>query len=239
MSSLPSHLSHQRGFTLIEVLLAMALTALIGVLAYQGLSSSIAAMESQEAEVTRITDLQTAWRVIGNDLQQAAYREITDEDEETMESFLAGTDDKEILMEFTRSGWANPLDQRRSDLQRVRYVFENRQLWRIHWLTLDRLKEPEPVKLLLLDNVESVNAQFFAAKKNTREGGQWIDHWPEKMSFGEQISKTPGQQNPDIPAGVPQIDDLESAFPLAVKIKIDMDNWGSIERLYLLPESDE
>lgn len=231
--------SLHQGFTLIEVLLAMALTAMLGVMAYQGLSSAITAMESQEKEVTRITDLQTAWRVIGTDLQQTINREITDEEEEIRETFIAGTDDKEYLMEFTRSGWANPLGQRRSELQRVRYVFENRQLWREHWLTLDRLKEPEPVRLLLLDNIENAKVEFFTAKKTNREGGEWLDEWPEKTGFGNSTKKIAG-----LPDGVEKnpasgVEETPSALPLAVRITLETDDWGSIERLFLLPDSDE
>lgn len=239
MSRFNPHKTACDGFTLIEVLLAMALTALLGVMAYQGLNSAITALESQDVEVTRITDLQTAWRVIGNDLQQAAYREITDEDEETKESFIGGGDEKEILMEFTRSGWVNPLGQRRSELQRVQYVFENRVLWRIHWQTLDRLKEPEPVRLKLLDNVESIKVEFFARKEADNEGGEWLDEWPEDFS-----ASTPDAT----PAATTEIakqqekvekSNLSSSLPMAVKITIDSDDWGSIDRLFLLPDSDE
>lgn len=225
------------GFTLIEVLLAMALTALLGVMAYQGLNSAITALESQDAEVTRITDLQTAWRIIGNDLQQAAYREITDEDEETRESFIGGGDEKEILMEFTRSGWANPLGQRRSELQRVQYVFENRVLWRIHWQTLDRLKEPEPVRLKLLDNVESVKVEFFVRKEADNDGGEWINEWPEDFAASSSTPtatpKTTEQQEQA------ENSSQSSSIPMAVKITLDSDDWGSIDRLFLLPDSDE
>jgi general secretion pathway protein J len=223
-----------RGFTLIEVLLAMALTALIGVMAYQGLSSAINALESQETEVSSITNLQTAWRIIGEDLQQATYREITDEEEETKESFIGGGDDKEILMEFTRNGWSNPLGQRRSEIQRVRYILKDRQLWREHWLTLDRLKEPEPIQLLLLRNIDSVKLEFFARKKANREGGEWLDSWPEAFaSSSAEPSEISSAEN-TLDDG-----DDQTTLPMAVKITLDSDDWGSIDRLYLLPDSDE
>jgi general secretion pathway protein J len=228
----------EQGFTLIEVLLAMALTALIGVMAYQGLSSAINALESQETEVTSITNLQTAWRIIGEDLQQATYREITDEEEETKESFIGGGDDKEILMEFTRSGWANPLGQRRSEIQRVRYLLKDRQLWREHWLTLDRLKEPEPIRLMLLENIDSAKLEFFAPKKANREGGEWLDSWPEEFADSSPTpSNIPDQNKPN--ENSPNISDDLSSLPMAVKITLDSDDWGSIDRLYLLPDSDE
>ena len=125
------------GFTLIEVLLAMAITGLIAVMAYAGLTTAMNAASRHEETVRRVGDIQTAVSWIARDLRQSVDRSILDANGDQQPALL-GTLDDESVLELTHTGWDNPRGQRRSALQRVRYRLDSEgNVWREHWLVID------------------------------------------------------------------------------------------------------
>ena len=69
----------QRGFTLIEVLIAMAITAVIALLAYTSLNTVIAGVESVRREADYTYQLNRAFQLLSRDLRQVVERPIRDE----------------------------------------------------------------------------------------------------------------------------------------------------------------
>ena len=67
------------GFTLVEVLLAMAITAFVGLLAYNGLSTSMTASEVHSEQAKQIGDIQLPLTVIERDIRNAVVRPVRDE----------------------------------------------------------------------------------------------------------------------------------------------------------------
>ena len=67
------------GFTLIEVLVAMAITAVIAVLAYVSLSTVIVGVDSVRREADQINTLNRAFQVLARDIRQVVDRPILDE----------------------------------------------------------------------------------------------------------------------------------------------------------------
>ena len=69
----------QRGFTLVEVLIAMAITALVSVVAYSGLSAALSGAESLRSSAARSHDLQQTLGLLSRDLRQVVNRPVIDE----------------------------------------------------------------------------------------------------------------------------------------------------------------
>lgn len=197
------------GFTLIEVLLAIALTALVAFMAYAGVSTAADAAERHRAQVERLGELQTALRWMTRDLQQLLDRPILDARGDKSPA-LTGGEQRDPLLELSHVGWNNPLDQTRGSVQRVRYRLEDGVLWREHWLVLDRVDDDEHLQSVeLIDGVSAVRLEFLDGKSanaaNQRIGGEWIDEWPTPPS--------------------------DPLLPLAVRIELELDDLGTVERI--------
>lgn len=199
------------GFTLIEVLLAMAITAMIAVMAYAGLSAAINAASRHGEMVQRLGDVQTAIGWIVRDLRQSIDRPITDARDELRPAIIGGNDDNEELLELTHSGWDNPRGQRRSALQRVHYRLDaDHNLWRDNWIVLDRIDDEDHLQQIkLLSGVQSFKAKFLDGKsanaKQAALGGEWVEQWPATKG--------------------------DTLLPLAVEFDIDIDGIGVIHRV--------
>ena len=68
-----------RGFTLIEVLIALAITALVATLSFSSLSAVLSSVESLRSPGERISGLNRAWTIMARDLRQFAGRPMRNE----------------------------------------------------------------------------------------------------------------------------------------------------------------
>ncbi len=117
-------LASVRGFTLMEVLVAISIFALIGVASYRMLSSvmqtdtRIAAHEAQMRAVNR------AFWLLQQDIEQLMRRNVRDASGAmaATDNYLLVQNDSDIPLQFTRGGRANPLGLSRSSMQRVAYA---------------------------------------------------------------------------------------------------------------------
>lgn len=152
----------RRGFTLVELLLALGISALIATLAYAGLTTAIDASAGMQMEVRRLADLQRALNIVEEDLAQVVPRAIVNGYGSDEPAFRGGRY-QDVLLEFTRGGMGNPQGLARSELQRVRYVLAGGNLWRQWWHEVDRASESRaPQSALLLENVTRVELAFLA-----------------------------------------------------------------------------
>ncbi|MEK9527956.1 MAG: type II secretion system minor pseudopilin GspJ [Gammaproteobacteria bacterium] len=143
-----------RGFTLLEVLIAMAIFSIVGLASFELLRSV--------RNIDRVTDRQTesyqglvrTLALMDRDFIQLRYREIRDElgDRKAAVAVNEGY----YPIEFTRQGWNNPLQRARSELQRVAYVVEGDSLERHVWFVLDRAQDSEPVSQTLMAGVSAL-----------------------------------------------------------------------------------
>ena len=125
----------QRGFTLLEVLIAITITAVIGLGSWQLLNTAIRAYELSQANLQSLSQLQRAQLNISRDFTQLVPRAIRDEYGDYQPALK--TEDGFYLVELTRAGWRNPLQERRSELQRVAYELSDGDLLRHHWKVLE------------------------------------------------------------------------------------------------------
>ncbi len=162
--------AHSKGFTLLEVLIAIVITSLIGLGSWQLLNSAIRTNELTQAHLEQFGELQRAMLFIKRDLQQLAARSIRDEYGDYQPALTSRN--QFYFLEFTRAGWRNPLQDQRSDLQRVAYELNDQNLVRNYWLVLDRAQDSQPLSRTLLEGVESLSVRFM------NQSGGWSSEWP-------------------------------------------------------------
>ena len=166
-----------RGFTLVEVLVALAVFAVVGLLSAQLLSRTLVNHEILSERSARLAEVQRAMLILKRDLAQITERPVRDLFGDSRESVMIGADG---MMEFSRVGWRNPLNSPRSEMQRVAYRMHEGHLHRAWWSVLDRAQDSEPIVQRLLSDVEQV--EFFALDAN----GDEHSFWPARLAREEQ-----------------------------------------------------
>jgi general secretion pathway protein J len=155
------------GFTLLELLIALSIFALIAMMAYGGLLS-ILRVDVQIATTTQqLTRLQFTFQRFQQDVSQLIYRPIRNEYGDSVPAIQATMQQ----IELTRTGWRNPLQQPRSQLQRVNYSVEKQTLWRTYWQVLDRTRDSQPQRTALLTDVTVFKLRFLDNQ------ALWHDEW--------------------------------------------------------------
>lgn len=205
MSAITKQLRTTRGFTLLELLIAMSVFAIMSIMAYGGLSQVISNNTSAAKSLDRMQEVQLAMYTLTRDFNQIIEREIRDEFG-TTQSYLAAGNNLDLSIEFTRSGRRNPAKLLRSHLQRVAYQLKDNTLYRLAWPQLDRVQNMEPYRSELLSAVESFEIRFLDSQ------AEWNDSWPAL-----NYSANPGATAP---------------LPEAVEIKLVLKDWGELRRLY-------
>ncbi len=225
----------QKGFTLLEVLLAVSITAGIGIGATQLLSSIVGTSQSIEEKSMQLRYIQRMDLLMRRDFWQATNREVKDEYGNTKQAL---TTDSTYLIEFTRSGQGLRKDKNRSNLQRVAYAMRSHEsdscidaikdpnatesghcFVRYFWPVLDLAPDSKPpIVQVLLDEVEEVAFLFrgqavdFVDPNNTITNNDWQDQWPSPFV------------TPDLTLDLVQ-----------VKLKYSVKKLGEIERIYEVP----
>ena len=176
------------GFTLIEILVAVAILAIIAVASSTVLSSVIDSAEASENQMQELEMLQRSMMVIERDMSQiiALAPRLSGQDNEVVIQGGNGVADSladGIL--FTRNGWANPLQRLpRSNLQGVGYRLNgSNELERIYTFFIDNVTNTEPQTRVLLPNVSNLIIEF-AIGTNNRNEIQW-----EEQFTGTQLPR--------------------------------------------------
>lgn len=208
-----------RGFTLIEVLIAMAITAFVALVAYTSLSAVISGVEGARTQAQRMHELSRAMTVISRDIRQFANRPVINEFGQRA-SALEGGPLASRTLAFTRAGWHNTVDIPRSTLQRVSYFLDGEDLVRLSWPVLDPVGAIEPQTVTLLQGVRRFEVRFLANTSNLRVNrGVDIDRRLWQESWIADVSQP----------------DTVAEPPVAVELQFELEGWGNVERLYVLP----
>ncbi len=201
------NITNQRGFTLLELMIASIIFAIMAVMAYGGLNNVITNNQASKQALDRLQQIQRSVSILNRDFRQIVARPIRDEFGNP-QPFLAAGNNIDMLVEFTRGGRVNPGGLTRSSLLRVAYQFDDESLHRLQWSQLDRSQESEPKKTTLIDKVEKVTIRFLD------DEGEWQEQWPPLNA------PTAGA------AGV------VTNHPMAIEILLQLQDWGEIRRIY-------
>ncbi|GAC27598.1 type II secretion system minor pseudopilin GspJ [Brumicola pallidula] len=175
----------QSGFTLIEILVAMAIFALIAVGSVAMLTAVSAKNDLSDQRMQSLQAMQRAMLIIERDFLQMVPRKTRLEGEVSDTLVFAGRfafESESDGLGFVRSGWHNPqLTLRRSTLQSVAYRTQNKELQRLYSTYVDNAIGFEPKVRVLLEGVESVSFEFlekFDKKSFEWEEAKSVDELP-------------------------------------------------------------
>lgn len=207
-----------RGFTLLEMLVAVAIFALVSVMAYGGLAAVMQQFEMTSAAQARLQAIRRAVTLLERDIFQLENRPVREAFQGDSRPALRGGVDQMLPLELTRGGWRNPAGLRRSHLQRVAWQLSENKLQRLHWNVLDQAQDSEPQRLEVLDSVNAFELRFLDP------AGNWHDQWPP-LDF---------TRNPSIPG---QPGAADEPLPTAIEFVLELDDAGRIRRLVELPRT--
>ncbi len=173
----------QQGFTLIEIMVAVAIFAVMSVMAWGALSRSLTDAEMLTARMDRLQAIQRSVRFIVTDLSQAAPRSVRNELGDTQMAAILSSLTGDFALELTHGGWTNPAGLPRGSQQRSAYRLEEDELVRYHWNVLDRTYSNEPVATVLLDDVESLFFRFYD------DSGATSEVWPPRNAVGSSSAR--------------------------------------------------
>ncbi|MFL2527976.1 MAG: type II secretion system minor pseudopilin GspJ [Candidatus Azotimanducaceae bacterium] len=156
------------GFTLIEILVALFIFGIIGIVSGQLLTQTLSSHKALSLKGERLQELHIGLQILQRDILQFVDRPIRNGYGETREAFLIGLDG---TLELTRSGWRNPLGYARSEVQRVAYTWQDKKLIRGYWNELDRAAISEPNYQTLFKDIE--RAEFYAVDGRGNEHMTW------------------------------------------------------------------
>lgn len=191
----------QRGFTLMEVLVAISIFALIGVASYRVLSSVMEADKHVAVRTEQMRSVNRAFWLLQQDVEQLMKRSVRDANgvapSATAPNYLLVQNDSEIPLQFTRGGRANPLGLPRSAMQRVAYAVghhpdyeksdsphyheERKYLLRYTWSMLDGSGDKKQAQIqVVLPDIDSMSVGVL-----TKQGTQ--QSWPLGNSSSSDV----------------------------------------------------
>ncbi len=194
-----------QGFTLLELLVAIAVFSIMATMAYGGLRSVMAGREHTDQVAQRLRELQRTLLFLQQDLSQIVARPVRDEYGEVESAVIAGGAEDEVL-QLTRGG-VGRIGRDRPSLRRVSYQLKGSQLIRRVWPTLDRVQGSEPRQFYLASTLERIEFRFLSDKASA----DWMSSWPP---LGETTAK--------------------SVVPRAVEVTLQVTGIGAITRLFLV-----
>lgn len=202
-----------RGFTLLEMLLAILIFAFVGAGSIAMLNTVTSSDQGSRQSIERMEKLQRAMLVFERDIWQITPRQIRVNGDSPSKLTLAGasnfieSDDDGIT--FSHAGWTNPgMVLPRSEVQFVGYRLKEQKFERLFYLYPDAVTGEEPNKQVLLEGVDELKFRYLAQPSAEQTSDlQWLESWDN------------------------------AKWPRAVKITLSSDELGTIERIFMLPQN--
>jgi general secretion pathway protein J len=195
------------GFTLLELLVALAIFGLLATMSYSGLRAVLEQQRYTDLAAERLSELQKMYLVMQRDIEQIVPRIIRDEYGDAQQPLVGGD-----ALQLTRGGWRNPAGRQRSTLQRVGYAYDEQQLVRYTWSVLDRAQDSESLQQPLSEDIERLQLRYL-------DGNDvWKEQWPDAIA---SIGVDPADQLP--------------VLPKAIEVTIEHTAYGTLVWLFQLP----
>lgn len=205
---------HNKGFTLIEVMVAIVIMAMIAVMTSQSFSAAITSSEATQEAIDRIAAVDRIWVLLETDMRNVipAMPKVS-RGKPIPPVFIDQSE--EYRLTLLRAGYANPLRLPRTEVVRVGYRFEENALWRDTWFNIAENDERKARPQKILEGVEDIFIKALPpGGRSSVSGGPWQDRWPAS-----------GQKPETLPA--------------AIEITLITDDFGEVKRVYsILPGID-
>jgi general secretion pathway protein J len=194
-----------RGFTLLELLVAMFIAALIFAMGYGAINQAVKSRTELQEQQAKLLELQSAMRILEQDFVQLAPRPIREPIGTGYQPALMASTTTQPMVALTRGGWTNPAGLQRPALQRVAYYFENGTLRREYWTVLDPTQTSTAVRRDVMTHLKSVTVRYMDLSHT------WQTQWPP-------------------PTNTVGVTDLRTR-PIAVEITLETEDWGKVQRV--------
>jgi general secretion pathway protein J len=200
--------NQNHGFTLIEILVAMAIFTIIGLASTSVLTSVINSDQLSSERFAKLEELQRAMLAMERDILQIVPRTARVNSESASAVIFGGEDilDSEADgLGFVRVGWYNPqMLLPRSTLQAVGYRIQEKQLQRLYGNYVDNVIGYEPKVKILMSDIEDFRVTFLTNAEQLEEPEAWNDTY------------------------------ASGALPIAISITIMSKTFGEIRREFML-----
>ena len=233
------------GFTLLELLVAMFIAAIIFAMGYGTINQAVKNREGLQEQQKRLLELQTAVRTLEQDFVQLVQRPIRDPVGGTFQAALVANANSSTgssglsssstsmtsststsgvsngappLVALTRAGWTNPMGLQRPALQRVAYYFQDGTLRREYWTVLDPTQSSTAVRRDLMTHLKSVSLRFMDVQAGQVQGQS-------------QTGAASGNWSPVWPPINGAGQNNLRYRPIAVEITLETEDWGKIVRI--------
>lgn len=168
-----------KGFTLLEVLIAIAIFSIISLSSFTIFDTVLTGDANAKIRSARQNELQRAFLIIERDITQISRRTVRLNGEAPLSRLIQSADDSfasdEQAIAFVRSGWTNPgLLLPRSDMQAVAYRLTENTLERLHFNFVDAVVGEEPKVRPLIKDVTRLTFSYYDGKK-------WQETWPSSL----------------------------------------------------------
>lgn len=190
------------GFTLLEILVATVILAIMGLMAYRAVGEARVSAEATRGHLDRLREVQRAVTALAGDVRDLAPRPVREPVGDGYRAALLRDPNGNALFELSRGGWPNGAGLPRGTVQRVSYRLEQGTLIRAHWTVSDPTLATEPVERRLLTRVDRIEVRYL------NPGREWVTEWP--------------------PAGSAEL----RLRPLAVEVIVVLADYGEIRRLF-------
>lgn len=148
--------ARQPGFTFIEVLVSLAIFAVISVICYSTVSQYLRVRDAVEQSNQEMRELQRLVTLLERDLRFVINRPVRDELGDQQAAFQFASDAN--LGEVFRATVSQPETglPGKTRLTRIRWRLQDGDVYRDSWQVLDRVEDSLPQSRLLLRNVDSL-----------------------------------------------------------------------------------
>ena len=169
----------ERGFTLIEILLAVALIAVIAALVFGSLSTTLNAIDVARSMAANEQVVRTTMRLMADELSMGVSLQVMPWMGVNAQQESQPADTVAFL---TMGQFRGAESERDTEIVRIVYTRERDKLLRLVRRNLYGLSDDSLEQLELLGKVKAFNVRYYDAKNNV-----WLDEWD-----GRARSKPPG-----------------------------------------------
>ena len=193
------------GFTLIEVMVALAVFAILSAITSQALYHAFDTRARINEQANQLNAVQLAMVLIRRDTEQVIERSIRGNEMHLFPPFIG----QPRYLEFSRGGFVNPTSvERHSTLTRIAFICTGKKLVRRSWDNVDTPNRKLYHDKILLNNLEKCS---FAYLSNAR---QILSEWREYAVQQDQKKET---------------------LPLAIQLSLTIHQWGNMNLLFDIP----